>query len=46
MVAEQVKVKPRAPTVYAAPASYSFNLEQLWEDRERVRRGGFQRIEL
>lgn len=45
MVAQQVKAKPKAPTVYAVPASYSFNLEQLWADRDRMRRGNM-RIEL
>jgi hypothetical protein len=42
---ERVHVAPKPAPTYAVPMSYSFNLEQLWAERDRMRRGNV-RIEL
>lgn len=45
VLSERAKPKAKGPVVYAVPVSGSFSLDQLWADRDRLRRGT-QRIEL
>jgi phage terminase large subunit len=46
MIGKKALPKVTQPTKYAVPMTHSFNLEDLFAERERTRRGGFQRIEL